>query len=257
MCILKAGGEEYFVKIILNKGRMKRTVLLNNEDERIQTKAELIEKYKNLESETQKEKLEILDDLKARNELKVKDNIKENSNLCVILSCPGEEELIEQKVCVGETGENLEYILSVISKHIHLNPPYDSKLDRSEKQRYNYTIINSVDDVYFRKYNDSEAEKEEVEKEANVKRVQNSIEKLKHLKYILICGENANIIYQKVKSSHSKDVKLAKVCHLGWVGLRNEYKNCHKDLKSISTGKERDEKRLQLLADKIIDNLKK
>jgi hypothetical protein len=257
VCILKASGEEYFVKIILNKGRMKRTVLRNNEDERIQTKAELIERYKNLEAKTQKEKREILDDLKTRKELKVKDNIKEKSNLCVILSCPGEEELIEQKVCAGETGENLEYILSSVSKQISLIPPYDFELNPPVAQRYNYTIINSVDDVYFRKYNDSEAEKEEIEKEANVKRVQCAIEKLKHLKYILICGDNANIIYQKIKASHSTEVKTAKVCHLGWVGLRNEYKNCHKDLKSISSGKERDEKRLQLLADKIIDNLKK
>lgn len=236
---------------------MKRTVLRNNEDERIQTKAELIERYKNLEAKTQKEKREILDDLKTRKELKVKDNIKENSNLCVILSCPGEEELIEQKVCAGETGENLEHILSIVSKQVQLDPPFESKLAFSAEQRYNYTIINSVDDVYFRKYNDSEAEKEDIEKDENVKRVQSAIEELKHLKYILICGDNANIIYKKIKSSLSTEVKPAKVCHLGWVGLRNEYKNSHKDLKSISTGKERDEKRLQLLADKIIDNLKK
>ena len=62
---------------------------------------ELIEKYKDIEK---KAKTEILDKLKAKNMLYVKDNIQKDSNMCIILSCPGQEELMADKVCAGETG---------------------------------------------------------------------------------------------------------------------------------------------------------
>lgn len=223
-------------------------------DEKIdaQQRKKLIEEYRNADNEVLKTKTDILRKLEKFHALKVRDNLKEDSNLCVILSCPGEEELINDKVCVGDTGNNLETILKMVSEDVIFDPEYNS-LVNSEK-RYNYSIINSVEKVYFRKYNGAEAEKEDVEDENNIKRVKSIIERHKKLQYVLICGDNAELIYQKVKSKIENHVKISRICHLGWVGLRNQYTNKHSELKSIKSGSERDQKRLELVAKKIKDD---
>lgn len=76
----------------------------------------LIQKYKELTQNVQQEKISILSKLKQQGNLTIDDHINESSNLCIILSCSGEQELLEDKVCAGQTGENLEKILKIVTK---------------------------------------------------------------------------------------------------------------------------------------------
>jgi hypothetical protein len=52
--------------------------------------------------------------LHKENPYTVEDNVINNSKICFIFSCPGREELIHNKVCSGETGENLDKLLKNI-----------------------------------------------------------------------------------------------------------------------------------------------
>ena len=71
----------------------------------------------------------------------------------------------------------------------------------------------------------------------------------------MVCGNNAKLLYEQIKSCFI-DVEVSFVSHIGWVGLRNEYKNDNAELKGLDTGKKRDEKRLEIVANKIIKDLK-
>ena len=83
------------------------------------TKEDFIKQYKERTKKSKKEIInDILKNVNPKDYLKVKDNIVLDSNLCIILSCPGEEEMLNQKVCAGETGNNLEKILRIVVNEI-------------------------------------------------------------------------------------------------------------------------------------------
>lgn len=212
---------------------------------------ELIEKYNDIEKNAKKN---ILDELKDNDLLYVEDNIKVASNVCIILSCPGQEELIADKVCAGETGENLEKILEIVRQGDKTNKLQQSEDGIEGKQRYAYSIINSVRDVYFRAYNGAEADEDAVVAPGNIDRINKELATC-NIKYFIVCGNNAKLLYEQLKSQFI-NVEVSYVSHIGWVGLRNEYKNDNDELKGLATGKERDEKRLELVANKIVKDLK-
>ena len=214
-------------------------------------RGQLIKEYKEIEKRA---KREILDKLKENHMLYVEDNVKMDSNLCIILSCPGQEELIADRVCAGETGENLEKILEMVRQIDNANKLKHAKCCNIGEQRYTYTIINSVRDVYFRGYNGAEADEDAVIDKQNIERVKMELTNCK-IKYFIVCGNNARLLYEQIESDFG-DVDVSFVSHVGWVGLRNEYKNDNDELKGLATGKERDEKRLELVANKIVKDLK-
>lgn len=209
----------------------------------------LIEKYKDIEEN----KKRILDELKRKKLLYVDDNIKKDSNVCIILSCPGQEELKEDKVCAGDTGKNLERILGIVKKSDKDTKLKKSKNYKGHEQRYAYTIINSVRKVYFRGYNRAEPTEREVKNKNNVKRVDKKLSKL-NLDYFILCGNNAEILFNEIKGKY-KDAEVARVSHIGWVGLRNEYNNSCEELKNITKPSDRDKERLEIVAKKIIKEL--
>lgn len=217
---------------------------------------ELIKKYRNLKQKNDKEKKKLLDELENNNLLYVEDNVVKDSNLCIILSCPGEEELINDKVCAGETGENLEKILDYLVKNGKTKGVKikKGKSDKSTPKRYSYTIINSVNDVHFRSYNGAEAKKKEIEDDTNVKRIVEELKTIDKIEYFIVCGNNAEILYEKIKADFN-NAKVAIVSHLGWVGLRNEFKNSHNEMKNLKTSEKRDQRRLELVAEQIIKNI--
>ena len=212
---------------------------------------ELIEKYNTIDENFLSEKRKILNDLENCGGFYVEDNIKPDSNLCIILSCPGESELKADKVCAGDTGENLDKILEIILTEEHGILESKEAMQKSHN-RYKYNIINSVQQVYFRAYNAAEAEPEDIEKENNIKRAKENIQKIRSLKYVIVCGENADFLYSLIKSSIEEGVKIAKICHIGFVGLRNHYRNNCDELKGIKSGTERDKKRIEMIAKEIL-----
>lgn len=214
-------------------------------------KKALIQEYKEMTNCFVKRKREILDALANHDELTVEDNIVTESNLCVFLSCPGEKEFVEQKVCVGQTGANLDTVLQAILKEIK---DVTKSSQNTLPIRYQFSIINASHNVHFREYNSAEPSDEEILKDNNIERVKNNVNNLK-LKYCIVCGDKAELLFNNLKIS---DVKIASICHLGNVGLRNTYR-CNYSLDGIKTigdlkESKRDEKRLELVAEKIIES---
>ena len=214
----------------------------------------LIQKYKELTQNVQQEKISILSKLKQQGYLTIDDHINESSNLCIILSCPGEQELLEDKVCAGQTGENLEKILKIVTKKIKaIKPAYQ---DGDGQKRYCYTIINSSNIVHFREYNNAEPTDAEILCKDNLLRIEKELSNM-HFKYCIICGDKANLLFENLNIACEKSVH---VCHIGNVGLRNTYRCKY----SIGTGKtieslpenQRDNKRIDLVACEIIDAFK-
>ena len=203
----------------------------------------LIEKYKTLDESTKQEKNKILARLAKEKFLVVDDNIQSESNLCIILSCPGQEELINDKVCAGETGNNLDKVLKFVGLD-HFRPGVEDGNDC----RYSYTIVNAVKEVHFREYNGAEAKENQIKEKSNIDRVKSELSD--KIDYFIICGNNAAVLYDLIKNEY-KDAKQSYVSHLGWVGLRNEYKNSSKELSGITEAADRDQKRLELVAEQI------
>lgn len=220
-------------------------------------KSELIEKYKSLGSKNDECKISILKELDASNELYVEDNIAKGSNLCIILSCPGECELLEQKVCAGQTGKNLERILcNVISCPGKIEAGKSgngvSKYPNSGF-RYSYTIVNASNKVHFRKYNGAEPDDESIRAEDNIKRIKEELSE-ESIEYFLICGKKAKVLFEKIKDLYI-DKYYSEICHIGNVGIRKTYPNSYLESPKPKIGdlpkNERDNKRMSLLADRI------
>lgn len=220
------------------------------------SKEQLIKKYKTIDEKTKHEKQKILKLLKEKGMLTVEDNIVKESNLCIILSCPGEQELISNKVCSGETGDNLEKILRKLINKIGHDKIIGKVHDKQSPIRYNYNIINSCDEVHFRSYNRAEPTKESIKKPENVNRIIGELN-CENIQYFIICGHCAETLFDLIKYKFKNAYKKAIVCHLGWVGLRNEYKNNHEDLKDINDADSRDEKRIDLVVEFIEKEWKK
>lgn len=219
-------------------------------------KKRIIDNYKNLDENKRK----LLDQLKDNNWLNVKDKIEKESNLCVFLSCPGEKELIADKVCAGETGENLDNILKkLVETYNDISPTIK---DNDKVIRYKYNIINSVETVHFRGYNGAEAKEKDIRDDNNIKRVLDELRTIKEIKYIIICGNNAEILFNNIKDYEEvkkkiENAKIAIISHLGWVALRNKYKNTDEKLKDCETCETRDNKRIELIVKEITDEFNK
>ena len=226
------------------------------------TSEELVNEYIQVCKHFRQKRKAMLKKLANIDELTVKDNIVKNSNLCIILSCPGEEELIEQKVCVGKTGRNLECVLELVllkfNKKIIGRSDSSAVGDFQEGFRYNYTILNASNKVYFRALNSAEASEDEIIDTKNITRVEKMLEGLK-IKYFLICGKNAEMLFDKINARYPTAL-CSKICHVGDVGIRRKYPNSY----SIGDGfiiddlpeNERDSKRFKLISEQIIQDWK-
>lgn len=214
-------------------------------------KSKLIEKYKTIDSNSKQQKRKILDKLKSKGELTVNDHLVHNSNLCIILSCPGEEEFINQKVCFGDTGKNLDIMLENLLK-LNINI---KGLDSNEKLRYKFSIINASNEVHFREYNGAEAADKDITTDENLTRIKNELMDLKNIQYFILSGDKAGLLYDTIKDS-CPEAKISQICHIGNVGIRNTYKNKStilKNGKSLAKLDEssRDKERLNLIAEQI------
>lgn len=220
------------------------------------TRDKLIQKYINIDSKMRQEKKEILDKLKGKNALHVADHIVTDSNLCIILSCPGEEELMHDNVCFGETGNNLNFLLNILTNDNNLIKGGTNSACNGGEIRYNFSIFNASNKVYFREYNEAEAPDKEILSAENTKRLEEELKQIQQIDYFILCGGKAKLLHSLILSKY-QSAKISLVCHLGNVGIRNEYKNQKTQLKNgkflsdIEESK-RDEERLKIIADKIM-----
>ena len=207
---------------------------------------DLIKEYRDITNNHKKIVEGILEKLKKA-DITIKDNLVE-SNVCFILSCPGECELRENKVCAGQTGENLEGIIKKLRVYCKsVFPNYD---------RYSYNLVNASQKVHFQALNGkTEDDNDVIASEDNIKRIADVIRKQK-IKYVILCGKKAKLLDSCIKDIG--DVKIAYVEHLGLQGINKQIK-CDIDGQDIISlpKTDRTDARLEVIADSICKQLNK
>lgn len=174
----------------------------------------------------------------------VKFNMGKDDNIVAfVFSCPGQEELKNDKVLSGKTGQNLDCLLSFLTKKRKDIFPSDRKEE--------YLLTNSSQHVYYKGYkgsNRTEAYKLDLDSQENTTRLKQELENKK----VVICfGKKAKYVVSKINLSG----KIINIIHIGQKSLNcikvdianNEIK--HDDIKGTS-------KRLEVIAEEIIENVK-
>lgn len=208
-------------------------------------KDRLITKYKEIE----KSKAKILEKLKKYlDDIKVEDWTNRESNVCFVLSCPGERELVKGKVCAGQTGENLGYILSYLhGKKEEIFP---------SKNRYDYIIINASDKVHFHELTgNSEASREEIKDKKNIQRIKD-IFNAKQIEYVILFGKKAQSIRTIIEENDKKMIFVDSI-HLSNQSI-NSYDYTEEEkgmINQLDNSEKRKKRRLELIADIILKAL--
>ena len=190
--------------------------------------------------------------LHKENPYTVEDNVINNSKICFIFSCPGREELIQNKVCSGETGENLDELLKILGSKKGLVFP--------SCNRYDYDILNASNRVHFYALDKkTEANKSEIEK--CFQRISGYIEKNKNLSYIILFGKKAQILREFIEpciTSKKPKIHIIHAPHLGYQSLNQIDEDIEGDKicdEKYSESEERTNARLQVVANEIIDQI--
>lgn len=191
--------------------------------------------------------------LHKENPYTVEDNVINNSKICFIFSCPGREELIQNKVCSGETGENLDELLKILGSKKGLVFP--------SCNRYDYDILNASNRVHFYALDKkTEANKSEIEK--CFQRISGYIEKNKNLLYIILFGKKAQILREFIEpciTSKKPKIHIIHAPHLGYqslnqIGIDIEKKEINED--NYPDADVRTQKRLEVVAKDILMEIK-
>lgn len=183
----------------------------------------LVNEYNDLSKKYEKERKEILSKLKGY-EPTVDDNIAK-SQVCFILSCPGEKELLANKVCAGQTGENLEQIVFYLNSYCRCIFP--------SLNRYDYNILNASNNVNFEALTNKPEEDDDVILSGkNIDRIEKFFNKNKHVKYVVFCGDKAKLLVDEIRKFGK--FKIAIIKHIGLKGINRTIKE-DIDNKKIST----------------------
>ena len=183
----------------------------------------------------------------------VSDYIEHNSKVCFVFSCPGQDELINDQVCHGKTGENLDVLLKIL---------HDKKAEIfSSDNRYEYDILNASNIVHFYALdNKTEADSSEIKQ--NIQRIFNYVDENENLSYVILFGKKAESIKKDLKRHIKKSQKNIKVIfnipHLGFRSINqiNIDSMLKKDEHSKTTSEERTRLRLEIVAEKILSQMK-
>ena len=166
--------------------------------------------------------------------------------------------MLAQKPAAGQTGKNLFDIMKKVYKSKDFD--HNGFEVNEDGDQYQFSIINAYNHVYFRLVNGPEPKEEVILEKKNIDRIKKSISKITNKKYLIVCGNNAETLVNNnpcvFNWSH-----IAKVAHIGNVGIRNTYPNSYKydgDKKIGNLPQEqRDQKRYEIIANNIIEQFKK
>lgn len=136
--------------------------------------------------------------------IKVKNQDENNSSVCFILSCPGRDEMIHNKLCQGETGKNLNKLLLILSKR------YPSLFPDLEKEKYD--ILNASQTVHFDAL-DGCTEGDAGEIKTEEQNVKDYITKNKKFKFAILLGEKPKFFKDLF------DGKCVQSRHLGYQSI--------------------------------------
>ena len=213
----------------------------------------IINQLRNLEKRKNK-LIEILKKLK--DELMV-DDWYVNSNICFILSCPGYYELFNDKVCSGNTGDNLDKVIKHLLDLINKDRQLEKIIldNKNEKIRYQSNIINSSNKVHFMELtSDTEPEEKEINTTIESRKITESIKK-KDINYYVLCGEKAIYFFEQIENSiKDKKYKKAVIGHLSYQSVN--YLIPNSKLNGCKNSKDRANKRCEMIADDIFNQFK-
>lgn len=162
---------------------------------------------------------------------------KKRSNVAFVFSCPGKEEQKVGAPCQGQTGSNLNTLISILHRERPDLFPYEKK--------ENYTIANASTIVHYNSEGGdgrTEPTVGEIKTPENIKRLKHSLSG----KSVILCmGAKAEIAVKQLASP----AHVVTSSHLGFQSLNTRFPNS--SLKS-STGSDRAEERLRLVAGDIL-----
>ena len=183
----------------------------------------------------------------------VKNYDKKKSNVCFILSCPGREELINNKPCSGNTGKNLNKLLQIL----HQQRPDLFKFT----DRYQYDILNTTEIVHFEAL-DTETEGGKDEIDRGVKKILEYVDSNTNLAYMVLFGRKVKKIIKKLNYFIEEKNRVIYIIdgeyHLSYRGLskiNKDIKDNFINKKNYPKSDERTNARLTVVADKIIKQL--
>ena len=165
-----------------------------------------------------------------------------NNKVAFILSAPGKLEGEAECPAAGDTGDNMDAILTLLNQ---TDPIHFQSVDR-----YQYLITNASTKVMHAKNGDKRTEDGDlnIKKTKNVNRVRAEVERCT---IIILCGRKAGLL-----APYLSEKILIRTSHLGNKGLRNKFRNLAPSLQGIATGEERDAARNKLCADEISEQLR-
>lgn len=171
---------------------------------------------------------------------------REDIKTAFIFSCPGQEELKSGRLVNGQTGKNLDLMLSILNKsHPDIFPSCD---------RYDYRITNSSEMVHYKAYdNRSEPSSKEITDSANIERLKQDIE---GYDYIITFGRSAALAAEHVKNKYGfEGVSFMYSQHLSFLSLNSSIKTDINGDPIIRGDKNATFKRLEAAAKRITDQL--
>lgn len=179
--------------------------------------------------------------------LKVKRNEGKNDiRTAFIFSCPGQEELKSGRLVNGQTGKNLDMMLTILNKsYPDIFPSCD---------RYDYRITNSSEMVHYKAYdNRSEPSAKEITDSANIERLKHDID---GYSYVITFGRSASLAAEQVKKQYGTEgVTFMYSQHLSFLSLNSSIKEDVNGDPIIRGDKNATFKRLEAAAKKITDQL--
>ena len=171
-------------------------------------------------------------------------NEGKNNNVAFVFSAPGQKEEKNSKPISGQTGENLETILSILKKN-------GIKEFLSYENRYDFRITNSFTDILFlSKNNRTEATIKEIRKPQNIKRLKNELKDIS--KYIFFFGLKPQAIAYLLSDLNARFIFSP---HLGFQSINQIECDVNGNL-LIPKDNQNTEKRLQVVANYILKQIK-
>lgn len=171
---------------------------------------------------------------------------REEIRTAFIFSCPGQEELKSGKLVNGQTGKNLDMMLTILNQKF---PEIFSSTDR-----YDYRITNSSEQVHYKAYdNRTEPKTAEINTAENLERLKNDIE---GYQYVITFGRCASLAAEYAAKAYDiTGTKFLYSQHLSFLSLNSTIKT-DIDGNPIEKGsKNSTYKRLEAAAKKITDQL--
>lgn len=214
---------------------------------------EVLKEYRKIYNNNEDGIFEKLKKHHKENPYTVADHTSQKSKASFIFSCPGREELLQNKVCSGETGENLDELLKILGRKNGLLFP--------SRNRYDYDILNASNQVHFYALDKkTEANKSEIKK--GFQRIKGYIEKNKNLLYIILFGKKAQTLRELIEpciTSKKPKIHIIHAPHLRYqslnqIGIDIEKKEINED--NYPDAEVRTQKRLEVVAKDILMEIK-